>query len=422
MKELLGALDERLFTQAALGDGFAGLDQPSPQLPPADFAQSSRVCVALSMLCENPLRRTGLSTLFDEFLRHALAQFPRIDWLIFAGRNQPVAQEGQPNVRVIRDYPANDRRHQRLLADHLRVGPHAKRLGAAVLLTVGFVPYRAPLPVVMQVFSLHFLDGGGGWRGIYRRRAVRRGLGRAALVIVNSQWSADRLYQNGHYTGPREQLLISPEGLQHDRFFPPATSTENLSVDHEARAALALPSKYILWSSNFYPYKRAALALRAYAALPRELQNEFPLVLIGGGWEGGLQAARAEAARLNLGDRAKFLGWIEDRWLPACYRGARAHILSTAEETFGRSVLESMSCGCPSVLQDLSVLREVAGSSAMFVDFASTETAARALAKICSDDVHHARLRDAGITRAGHFSFERLARERVHAILRCIGQ
>lgn len=382
------------------------------------------------MLCENPLRRTGLSTLFEEFVGHALRQFPEVRWLIFAGPNQSFAHETHPSVTMVRAYPANDRRRARLFADHFRVGPHAKKLGAAALLTVGFVPRRAPLPVVMHLFSLHFLGGGGGLRGIYRRRAIHQGLRRAALVIVNSRWSADQLYQNGHYTGPRDRLLISPEGLQHDRFFPPTSraasandatganaKTDVDAVDAEARAALGLPERYLLWSSNFYPYKRAGLALAAYAAIAPELRREFPLVLVGGDWEGGLEEARREAERLGLGESAKFLGWIEDRWLPACYRGATAHLLSTSEETFGRSVLEAIGCGCACVLQDLPVLREVAGAAAKYVDFSDANAAARAIEEVCRDEAQRARMREAGLAWAQHFSFERLARERVEAIL-----
>ena len=76
---------------------------------------------------------------------------------------------------------------------------------------------------------------------------------------------------------------------------------------------------------------------------------------------------------------------MDDAVLPSLYRGAHAHVLSTSQESFGRSVLEAMACGCPSVVQDLPVLREVAGECALYVDFADTRLASGALERICAD-------------------------------------
>ncbi len=365
------------------------------------------------MLCENPFRRTGLSTLFSEFVRHGLRTHPQVNWLLFCGAAQPI-DVMDARVRRVDHFPSNEHRRQRLAADHFQVGPAARRLGADALLTVGFVPLRAPVPVIMQVFSLHHLGGGGGWRGWYRRRALSNGLNRARLVIANSEWTTERLRHFCPAVSPR--LLTSPEGLQRERFSP----AEGLASLPEARAALGLPPRYLLWSSNFYRYKRAEAALAVYAALPGETRQSLPLVLIGGDWEGGLERVRAEARRLGVEGQTRFLGWIDDRWLPACYAGAHALVLSTAEETFGRSVLEAMACGCPGVLQDLPVLREVAGDAARYVDFLDTPAAAGMLEQVCADAHLRDRLARAGLERAERFSFERLARERLDAILAAV--
>ncbi len=360
------------------------------------------------MLCENPLRRTGLSTLFHEFISHALREHPAIHWLLFAAPGQPW-EISDPRVTVDRSFPGNDRKLARLFADHFRVGPAARRHGADALLTIGFAPARCPLPLVMHAFSLHHLQGPPSLRNLYRRSAFTRGLSQARLVIANSQWTAAQLTA-AH--GPVKNLLVSPEGIQHDRFH------ENIpaGIIHAAHTHLNLPPRYVLWSSNFYRYKRAELALATYAALPPELRAAHPLVLIGGDWEGGLARARAEAARLGIAEQTRFLGWIDDRFLPACYRGASAHLLSTAEETFGRSVLEAMACGCPCLLQDLPVLREVAAHAALYTDFTDTAASATRLTQLLTDAALASTLRQEGLARAQQFSFARLARERLAAI------
>jgi hypothetical protein len=69
------------------------------------------------------------------------------------------------------------------------------------------------------------------------------------------------------------------------------------------------------------------------------------------------------------------------------------------------------------VLQDLPVLREVAAGAAVFVDFAGGVAAGDALRRICTADALAAELRAAGLKRAADFSYARLTRERVTAIL-----
>ncbi len=355
--------------------------------------------LAFSFLCEHPTRRTGLTTLFRAFIAEARRQEPAVEWVIFAGAGAFSDLAG-PGVEVVEDFPANDRRSARLWADHFRVGPEARRRGASALLTVGFLPLRTGgLPVVMHVFSVHH-RGGGGLGAAYRRAMVGRGLRRAALVIANSQWTADQL-------DARVPVLVSHEGLDSAVFHPAGP----------AGIPQAAPP-YLLWASNFYAYKRAERVLAAYARLSRELRARYPLVLAGGDWEGGRARAEAEARRLGIEADTRFVGWVADADLPALYRGARALVAATAEETFGRFVTEALACGCPCVLQDLPVLREVAGAAARFVDFADPVAAGEALRALCTDDALAARLRAEGLERARQFSYERLVRERLAAILR----
>ncbi len=364
--------------------------------------------LALSTLCENPGRRTGLSTFFPGLVASALEVFPDVRWLVFAGPDAPWPV-ADPRVEIVRDFPANDRPWARLYADHFRVAGAARARGADALLTVGFMPLRpAGLPVAMHIFAL---PCGAGLRGFYRRWAVRRGFAHAALIITNSRWAAAELGKHSAVVPSR--LLVSPEGLDRARFAVATLPGEREKLSRD----LGLPKNYLLWISNFYSYKRVELALAAYARLEPALRAEFPFVLAGGDWRGGLARAQAAAARLDVTDDVRFLGWVDDALLPALYRGARAHVLSTAEETFGKSVTEAMACGCPCVLQDLPVLREVAGDTAEFVDFTRTDSAAMAIEKICRDDALVARLRAAGLARAAEFSYEKLARERVAAIL-----
>ena len=76
------------------------------------------VKLALSTLCENPGRRTGLSTLFPELVAHSRRIYPEVSWIVFAGRDG-AWPEGDPAIEVCRDFHSNERPLRRLLADQL---------------------------------------------------------------------------------------------------------------------------------------------------------------------------------------------------------------------------------------------------------------------------------------------------------------
>jgi len=205
------------------------------------------VKLALSILCENPARQTGLTTLFHEFIAHALALFPDLEWIVFAGPRQPWTVD-DPRVEVVRRYPANDALPRRLFADHFLVPADARARGADALLSVGFLPLRHCLPVIMHVFSLQHLSGSnrvGRLRAIYRALAVRRGLARAEGIVTNSQFAASQILAD--FPACRDRLTVSYEGLQHEQFQPDAAPGEV----ERLRTQFGIDPGYLLWVSNF---------------------------------------------------------------------------------------------------------------------------------------------------------------------------
>jgi glycosyltransferase involved in cell wall biosynthesis len=373
--------------------------------------------LALTILAENPLRKTGLTTLFHEFVSCSLHLFPDVSWIIFAGSNQEWTIRN-PRVEVVRDFPANDKLSRRLFADHFRVPAEARKRGAHALLTVGFVPTRKCLPTVLHVLSLQTLDKRnrlGFLRQFYRNSMVKYNWPQADLIITNSQWTADQI--SGLYPEFRERMVISHEGLQHEIFQPVAGAGEPALLAEK----FGLKPGYFLWISNFYPYKQAGLLLAGYARLNSEIRRQHPLVMVGGNWLGGLDLARETAKRLGMEKDVRFLGWTDDAMLAPLYRQAKVFCLASREETFGRCVIEAMACGTPCIVNDISVMREVTAGHALIVDYQDADAVAGALQKLITDKKLAAALRAAGIARARDFTFEKLAAERITAIRQFTG-
>jgi glycosyltransferase involved in cell wall biosynthesis len=394
---------------------------PQSGAPPSTAASAAvpggRVRLAFTFLCENPHRQTALTTFFREYLLHSLNRFPELEWIVFAGPRQEIGLT-HPRLQYVRDYPANDDIRARLIADHFKVGPHAKRLGAAGLFTIGFAPIRAPLPVFMGVNSLQFLSREnqvGFVRQVYRERTCSHGVRKAALVITNSGFAASKL--RAAYPICTNKLIVSHEGTQTE-YSPEQAPGEVEALQKE----LSLNPGYLFWASNFYRYKQAPLFLEAYADLPAELRAQMPVVMVGGDWEGGKAAAEDVIRARGIEADVRMLGWIDFKWLPVLYRQALAYVLPSREETFGRTTTEALASGTPCLLQDIPIMHEIAGEAALIIDFNNRELVTRTLRRLYEDESLRQRLGVAGLERAKKFSFEKMAVERVGAVLNWLAQ
>jgi glycosyltransferase involved in cell wall biosynthesis len=368
--------------------------------------------LAFTFLCENPQRQTALTTFFREYLEHSLAAFADLHWIVFAGPDQQIGIE-HARLTYVRDYHANDHLKARLFADHVKVGPHARRLGACGLFTIGFAPFVGKLPVFMGVNSLQHLtkDNRVGFlRESYRKLQVSHGVRKAALVITNSVFASNQLKKA--HPACRAKLIVSYEGTQTE--YQPVPRPGELEA---LKSDLGIDPGYLLWVSNFYHYKQAPLFLNGYADLPASVRDRMPVVMVGGDWEGGRAAAEAVIRSRGIERNVRMLGWIDFKWLPILYRHALAYVLSSREETFGRTTTEALASGTPCVLNDIPIMHEIAGEAGLIIDFHDRRAVAATLTKLLDDQSLRRNLRDLGLERARSFSFQKMATERVSAAL-----
>lgn len=102
------------------------------------------------------------------------------------------------------------------------------------------------------------------------------------------------------------------------------------------------------------------------------------LAIAGGkGWL--YEDTMAQIERLKLGNHVYILGRVEDEWLPKLYSAARCHVHVALYEGFGLPPLESMACGTPTIVSNVSSLPEVVGDAALLVSPRSSEEIAVAM-------------------------------------------
>ena len=374
--------------------------------------------IGLSLLCEQPDRKTGLTSLFTCFVREALRCYDDLEVVLFCATGQKLDVESERMKNAGGD-PDNDQLIKRLVTEHLRIGPAARGMGCDVLLTTGLVPVIANVPVAMHLLTLHHLSADnkiGGLRSLYRGWASDHGLEKAKLVITNTRFACDQILSVAPEVAPK--LLQSYEGIDHDVFH---------SRKNEAEAAMlkerfGIEGGYFFWCSNFYPYKQAELMMEAWCDLPLEVRQKTPMVMVGGSAWGDSKERTLEIAKERGAiDQVKILGWVSDEEVPVLFRHAAVFVHPSREETFGRSVLEAMASGVPCVVQGIPVMHEVTAGHALIVDYNSRATATAAMREALEDEATRARLIAGGLARASEFSFERLAVERIEALRSMLG-
>lgn len=375
--------------------------------------------LALSLLCEHPKRKTGLTSLFTELVARSLDQYEDLEWVVYVAPDHDWSVQHE-RLNVKRCFPGSDDMKKRLIADHFLFAKDAKKEGADAILTVGFVPIlTAGLPVIMHMLSLQHLTKGnnvGLLRSSYRKWAASHGLANAKLVITNTEFAISQILGVNPEVEPK--IIQSYEGLQQDFYTPEAEEGEV----ERLKEKFNIKPGYLYWCSNFYPYKQAEKFFDAYALLSEEERQRLPVVMVGGGWGDGVQKALSHAEQLGISDCVTKLGWIDDEDLAMLYRQSKMHVLASREETFGRSVAESMACGRPCVVNSIPVMKEVTGGHALIVDFDKKEVVANAFRKLLEDEGFYDSLALAGIDYAKKFDFDLLAKERIDAIKKIINK
>jgi glycosyltransferase involved in cell wall biosynthesis len=199
---------------------------------------------------------------------------------------------------------------------------------------------------------------------------------------------------------PPEKIVVTYNAAE-ARFAPPDPA-ELAAV----RARAGLPERFILFISTLEPRKNVPMLLDAYARIAAS--TDAPLIIGGGkGWL--YDAIFAKAESLNLGDRVRFVGFIDSQDLPLWYAAATVFTLPSLYEGFGMGLLEAMSCGTPVVTTTSSSLPEVVGDAGLLVPPTDADALAEALLRLLNDASLHAEMRERGLQQARRFSWRETA-------------
>jgi glycosyltransferase involved in cell wall biosynthesis len=180
------------------------------------------------------------------------------------------------------------------------------------------------------------------WKGPVKRAFWPLLYRLASQVVAPSSGTCDLMHSLGI---PDERVTRVPFVVDNDWWI-----AQSRLVDRDAVRASwgARPdSSVILFCAKLQPWKRPLDLLQAFAQA--KLANSL-LVFAG---EGPLrEVLQSEAARLGCDDKVRFLGFVNQSQLPACYSAADLLVLPSEYEPFGLVVNEAMLCGCMAAASD----------------------------------------------------------------------
>ncbi len=211
-------------------------------------------------------------------------------------------------------------------------------------------------------------------------------------VVTISEYSKQDIVEQ--FAIPPERVSVVPLGVD-QRYFE--------KIDEENKAGvlkkLGLPSRFFLFIGTLQPRKNVERVIDAHATLPLEVQQEFPMVVVGrAGW--CVDALLEKLQRAEAGGTVRWLKYLPDYEARALLQSACALVFPSLYEGYGLPVVEAFASRLPVITSNTTALPEVAEGAALMVNPLDIEEIGHAMRRIVDDAELAGELREKGFVRA----------------------
>lgn len=202
---------------------------------------------------------------------------------------------------------------------------------------------------------------------------------RAKQIVTISQNSKQEIVD--HYKFSAKNVPIVYPAVDQHKFYRRSQTEINY-----VKAKYGIFDNYVLFVGNIEPRKNLITLLKAYKQLPKYLQGNYALLMVGAkGWLDN------EIKDTILGMRLEGLhvlqpsNYVVDEDLPALYSGASAFVYVSRYEGFGIPPIEAMACGTPTITSNNSSLPEVVGKASLQVDALDDQQLTESIERLLTD-------------------------------------
>lgn len=245
-------------------------------------------------------------------------------------------------------------------------------------------------------------------------RGLDRTLRTATRIIVPSAATGRDVQEL--YGVESERIDVIPLGVDTNVFRPPAE--EDVRA---VRQRFGIDGPYVLFL-GLDPRKNLPTMIDAFTRLPAATR---PTLVLAGGepWDPSGRSPVTEvldSISREVRERIVLTGYVPESTKAALLGGAEALAFPSLYEGFGLPVLEAMACGTPVLTSNVSALPELVDGAGVLVDPTDADAIAAGIESLTRDEALRARLRAAGVARAGEFTWDATAK-RTAEVLRSAG-
>lgn len=174
-----------------------------------------------------------------------------------------------------------------------------------------------------------------------------RDIGRILIPgYVKTYQQADRVLAGSTYTLKMLQKLFKIPNHKITLFYENGISKDFLTEVRECKRSRSKIN--LLFVGRLVPYKGADMLIESIAKLEANILDKIQLNIVGDGSE--KFALERRVKEINLEDRVKFVGWIEQQETLLYYQKSDIFCFPSIREFGGAVVLEAMSCGLPCIV------------------------------------------------------------------------
>lgn len=241
-------------------------------------------------------------------------------------------------------------------------------------------------PKTPLFITYHMDTRGSGWKGLlfkyYGKYWMPKILNSADCIIASSFDYLKHSDAAFHYKNNPSKWRELPFGVDTQRFSPADKPDEpfiELQLDKNIPTIL-----FVGGMDKAHYFKAIPILLQAMSLLKNE-NFDLQLILVG---DGDLREHyEFQMKSLDLADRVKFCGRINDHMLPWYYNMADCTVLPSIHqaEAFGMVLLESMASGVPVIASDLPGVRSVAKDAGVVVPPRRSDLLAQAIKTMIND-------------------------------------
>lgn len=367
--------------------------------------------VGLNATCLND-RPSGAKQRFVGIYRELVKNLPEAEFVVYEPTDCRVGAwfDGAPNVSIRRTPLPSEGRVRKFLSGlnywHTTLSTERFDFFECFNQPLVKAPSGRTLLTIHDVRRIH--PDWSGWERMVYKAALARDLRAADHVITVSQAMKDEIL--GFF--PSASISVIYNGLEASEF---DTVTE---IDLQAaRQKYQLPKEFVLAVGHYEKRKNYLRLIDAMARL-RDRGSVCSLVIVGNdSGEGKAIHERVESA--NLVGYVKILSGLSDLEVRCAYKLCSLFVFPSSYEGFGIPILEAMAAGCPMVLSDLPVFREITENCGVYFPHDASGAMATAIEKVLTSSSERDRQIQYGYERVKAFNFKSLAGQ-LASLYRCL--